>query len=164
MSEAWKKDFPLTSEEESYVTRREFTKFMALTSLAFFLGTVTAAARKLWKRASWNSPAAVRVTSVDELAVGGYKLFHYPTEDDPCILLRVDKDRFAAFDQRCTHLACPVYFNADDRQLLCPCHNGVFSAEDGSVLAGPPKRPLDALAVSVSNGEVWIQSAELENI
>ena len=43
MSEAWKKDFPVTSEEESYVTRREFTKFMGLTSLVFFLGTVTAA-------------------------------------------------------------------------------------------------------------------------
>ena len=164
MPEAWKKDFPVTSEEESYVARREFTKFMALTSSAFFLGTFSAAARKLWKRATWKRPAAVHVTDVDELAIGGYKLFRYPTENDPCILLRLDQDRFAAFDQRCTHLACPVYFNAKEGQLLCPCHNGIFSATDGSVLAGPPKRPLDVPAVSIRNDQIWVQSSDEESV
>ena len=160
MSEAWKKDFPVASEEESYVARREFTKFMALTSIAFFLGTFTATARKLWKRATWKSSAAVRVTHVDDVAIGGYKLFRYPTENDPCILLRLNQERFAAFDQRCTHLSCPVYFSAKDGQLLCPCHNGIFSATNGNVLAGPSKRGLDALTVTVRHGEVWVQSPE----
>jgi arsenite oxidase small subunit len=164
MSEAWQKDFPVASEEESYVARREFTKFLALTSIAFFIGTFTATARKIWKRAIWKAPDAVRITNVDDVAIGGYKLFRYPTESDPCILVRLDQDRFAAFDQRCTHLSCPVYFNGKDRQLLCPCHNGIFSAADGSVLAGPPKRALDALMVSIRNGEVWVQSMEVENL
>jgi Rieske Fe-S protein len=164
MSDAWKKDFPVTSEEESYVARREFTKFMALTSIAFFAGTFTATARKLWKRATWKSPPAARVANVDDLTIGGYKLFRYPTENDPCILLRLDQERFSAFDQRCTHLSCPVYFNARDGQLLCPCHYGIFSAADGTVVAGPPKRPLDALGVSIRNGEVWVQSSELETL
>jgi Rieske Fe-S protein len=26
--------------------------------------------------------------------------------------------------------------------LACPCHHGYFSAKDGSVLQGPPPRPL----------------------
>jgi Rieske Fe-S protein len=163
MSDAWKKDFPVTSEEESYVARREFTKFMALTSLAFFFGTFTATARKLWKRATRRN-TAVRVANVDDVAIGGYKLFRYPTADDPCILLRLEQERFAAFDQRCTHLSCPVYFSAKDSQLVCPCHNGVFSAADGNVLAGPPRRALDVLAVSISNGEVWVQSSRLEEL
>jgi Rieske Fe-S protein len=164
MSDAWKKDFPITSEEESYVARREFTKFMALTSVAFFLGTFTATARKLWKRATWKSRDAVRVGHVDDVAVGGYKLFRYPTDNDPCILLRLDQERFAAFDQRCTHLSCPVYFNAKDGQLLCPCHKGIFSAVDGAILAGPSKRALDALAVIVRNGELWVQAPEVAKL
>ena len=164
MSEAWKKDFPITSEEDSYVTRREFTKFLGLTSLAFFFGTLTATARKVWKRAVWTRPAPVKITAVGDLTVGDYKLFRYPTESDPCILLRLGADRFAAFSQHCTHLECPVYFNAAETQLVCPCHKGIFSAEDGSVLAGPPKRPLDVLAVSVRNDEIWVQSAEVETL
>jgi Rieske Fe-S protein len=163
MSDAWKKDFPVTAEEDSYVTRREFTKFLGLTSLAFFLGTVTATARKVWKRAVWTRPAAVAVSRVDELAVGGYRLFRYPTEHDPCILLRLQADRFAAFHQYCTHLECPVYFNAAKSQLICPCHKGIFNAADGGVVAGPPKRPLERLAVSVRNGEVCVQASEVEH-
>ena len=164
MPETWKQDFPVTSEEDSYATRREFTKFLGLTSLAFFMGTLTAAARKVWKLAVWKSQPAVRITNVDDMAVGGYKLFRYPTADDPCILLRLDQERFAAFNQQCTHLACPVFFDAAEKQLVCPCHKGFFSAEDGRVLAGPPKRPLEVLAVSIRNDQVWVQSSEVESI
>jgi Rieske Fe-S protein len=42
----------------------------------------------------------------------------------------------------CTHLACRVSWKDDQRQFVCPCHDGHF-AEDGSVLSGPPPRPLD---------------------
>jgi Rieske Fe-S protein len=164
MSDVWKKDFPVTSEEESYVARREFTKFMALTSMAFFFGTFTATARKLWKRATWKNPVPIHVANVEDVAIGDYKLFRYPTENDPCILLRLNEERFAAFDQRCTHLSCPVYFSATDSHLVCPCHNGIFSAADGSVLAGPSKRALDVLTVSIRNGEVWVQSSEVEEL
>lgn len=164
MSEAWKQDFPVTSEEDSYVTRRELTKFLGLTSMAFFAGSFTATARKLWKRAIWKKPPAMHVADVDDLATGAYKLFRYPTEDDPCILLRLDQERFAAFNQHCTHLSCPVYFNAAEKQLFCPCHNGIFNAVDGTVLAGPPKRPLDVLAVSIRNSEIWVQSTEVEKL
>ena len=158
----WKDDFPIPCEEDSYVTRREFTKFLGLTSLAFFAGTFVAAARKLWKRASAQRSRAIAVVSVNEIAAGGYKLFRYPTENDPCILLRIDQEKFVAFNQSCTHLSCPVYFNAAARQLVCPCHKGFFSAEDGRVLAGPPKRPLASLAVSVRNSQVWVELPEEE--
>ena len=150
------RDFPIRADEDSYVTRREFTKFLGLTSLAFFAGTCVAAGRKLWKRATAGRMAAAPVSAVEEVPVGGYKLFRYPAENAPCILLRLDAAKFVAFNQSCTHLACPVYFNAANRQLECPCHKGFFSAEDGRVLGGPPKRPLEALSVSIRNGHVWV--------
>src|SRR5215831_14521222 len=129
-------EFPISADEDSFVTRRELTKFLGLTSLAFFAGTVAAAGRSLWKRLVAKQNNSVRISAFEEIPVGGYKLFRYPTENDPCILLRLETAKFVAFNQQCTHLACPVIFNAAERQLECPCHKGLFSAEDGRVLAG----------------------------
>ena len=160
MSARWKQDFPIPSEEDSYVTRREFTKFLGLTSLAFLIGTCATAGRKLVKR-FWGEPSsAVQIAGIEEIPVGSYKLFRYPTEKDPCILLRLSAEKFVAFDQRCTHLSCPVYFKAESQQLVCPCHEGSFSAEDGRPLAGPPKRALTQLSVSTRDARVWVQSEE----
>src|SRR5262245_42099134 len=150
-------EFPVSAEEDRFVTRRELTKFLGLTSVAFFAGTLAAVGRGFWKRLIATRAAGVRVIGAEEIPVGGYKLFRYPTDDDPCILLRLDAAKFAAFNQHCTHLACPVVFNASERQLECPCHKGFFSADDGRVLAGPPKRALESLNVSISEGHVWVK-------
>ena len=149
--------FPISSEEDSFVTRREFTKFLGLTSLAFFVGTLAAAGRKLWKQVMAGGTWEMSVSAMNDVAIGGYKLFRYPTSNDPCILLRLEADRFVAFNQNCTHLSCPVIFNAASRQLECPCHRGFFSADDGRVLAGPPKRSLEPLNVSLRDGQVWVK-------
>lgn len=162
MSDTWKEDFPVPLDEDSYVTRREFTKFLGLTSLAFFAGTLTAAIRKVWKDLTAARTPEVMVGTVDDIAVGGYKLFRYPTENDPCILLRLEPERFVAFGQNCTHLACPVYFEAAAKRLACPCHKGFFSAETGQPLAGPAKRPLPMLTISVRANQLWARFSEEE--
>lgn len=160
MNSHWKQDFPVPSGEDSYVTRREFTKFLGLTSLAFLLGTFATLGRTLMKRLSGEKPEGVAVAGLAEVPIGGYKLFRYPTENDPCILLRLSEEQFVAFGQRCTHLSCPVIFEAAKKQLVCPCHEGFFSAEDGRVLAGPPKRGLPRLSVVTQDARVWVRGAE----
>jgi Rieske Fe-S protein len=159
MTAHWKKDFPIPSAEDSYVTRREFTKFLGLTSVAFLLGTLATAGRTLAKRMMGRNAASFAIADVGELPVGGYKLFRYE-KDDPGILLRLSEDKFVAFDQRCTHLSCPVIFDAGARQLVCPCHAGYFSAEDGRPLAGPPKRALAQLEVTTQDAQVWVSRKE----
>jgi nitrite reductase/ring-hydroxylating ferredoxin subunit len=156
----WKQDFPVPSAEDAYVTRREFTKFLGLTSLAFFIGTLASAGRKLVKQIRGQSEEAVAIAGMEEVPVGGYKLFRYPTQNDPCILLRLSEQQYAAFDQRCTHLSCPVLFEVQSKRLVCPCHEGFFSAEDGRVLAGPPKRALTRLSVTKQNAQVWVSKSE----
>jgi Rieske Fe-S protein len=158
-SRRWRQDFPIPIGEDSYATRREFTKFLGLTSFAFLAGTVVAAARKLWKQARATQSEAVPVAMLDEIPAGGSKLFRYPTQDDACILLRLAPDKFVAFNQNCTHLNCPVHFEPANSQLACPCHHGFFNAEDGKAVAGPPRRSLAALAVTVRDGQVWVQSS-----
>jgi len=158
-TERWKQDFPVPIGEDSYATRREFTKFLGLTSVAFLAGTVAAAARKIWKQATAAGSNAVPVAALEEIPAGGSKLFRYPTQDDACILLRLAPDKFVAFNQNCTHLNCPVHFDAANSQLECPCHHGFFSAEDGKVVAGPPRRSLAALEVTVRDGQVWVEKS-----
>lgn len=160
MRSHWKQDFPVPSAEDSYITRREFTKFLGLTSLAFFIGTCAAAGRKLVKRIRGENHEGVAIADLGEIPVGGYKLFRYPTASDPCILLRLSEGQFVAFDQRCTHLSCPVIFEPRSKQLVCPCHEGFFSADDGRVLAGPPKRALTRLSVTTQNAKVWVSKSE----
>ena len=160
MEKHWKQDFPVPSAEDSYVARREFTKFLGLTSLAFLIGTLATAGRKLAKQMFPPNDAPLDVVAAGEIPVGGYKLFRYPTENDPCIVLRLSEDKYTAFDQRCTHLSCLVIFEAAAKQLVCPCHEGFFSAEDGRPLAGPPKRGLARLEVTTRNARVWVRRAE----
>jgi cytochrome b6-f complex iron-sulfur subunit len=58
-----------------------------------------------------------------------------------------------AFSSVCTHNGCTVVWNAETEQLDCPCHGSRFSAEDGSVLTGPARTPLPAVAVTVDEAE-----------
>lgn len=136
----WREEFSVRAEDETFVTRRQFAKFLTLTSVAMVAGNFWILAKSLLKKA----PAfpVMRVASAGEMAVGAVKLFNYPTPADPCILIRTAEDTYVAYSQICTHLSCAVFYSAESKRIECPCHRGVFSAADGSVVAGPPPRPL----------------------
>lgn len=148
----WREDFPIEWGADNYVTRREFTKFLVLISGATFVGNGYFVARKLRERnAAYPS---MEVARSDELAAGQVKLFHYPTDDSPALLIRQNNGEYAAYLQRCTHLSCPVHFAADRNRLECPCHNGAFDAATGAVLEGPPPRPLPKIVLRIADGVV----------
>lgn len=56
----------------------------------------------------------------------------------------------------CTHLACRVRWIPEKDSFFCPCHNGVF-AKDGTVVAGPPPRPLNRFESRVEDGIIYIK-------
>jgi nitrite reductase/ring-hydroxylating ferredoxin subunit len=149
----WRRDFPIAWEEDQLVTRRQLGRFVVFTSVGLLASTLLAALRLGLRRTM--PPAAVAIATVGEIPVGGYKLFRYPTADDPAILLRLEESRFVAFSQLCTHLSCPVHLARKRQQLICPCHHGVFAADDGRVIAGPPRRALPKITVQVREGAVW---------
>ena len=70
-------------------------------------------------------------------------------------LRRNDQSTFTAFAVNCTHLACPVNWQAQAQIFLCPCHGGVFYG-DGRVAAGPPPRPLPRYDVRIQGSNVQI--------
>jgi len=157
----WRTDFPVNWEEDHQVSRRQFTTLLTLLSGALFLGTGLVGLREWWRRKFSPSPSTVRIAQVAELPVGGVKLFHYPTADAPCLLIHLSADHFVAYSQQCTHLSCPVIYQAAEQQLHCPCHKGAFAVEDGRVLAGPPQRSLPRITLQFAHGEVWATGVEL---
>jgi Rieske Fe-S protein len=141
----WKDEFSVFTSDERYVSRRQFTKFLTLASLGMFVGNLWILAKAYFAKAP-SFPSVV-VGEVGEIPIRGVKLFAYPTPQDHCILIRTGEDEFVAYSQRCTHLSCAVYFSAKEDRLECPCHQGFFSVSDGSVLQGPPPRPLPQITL-----------------
>ena len=149
-------DFPYDREEEAQVTRREFCNFLGLTSAALFIGGAGFAGKAAIDARQVETFAPARIEGAETLAPGSSLNFHYPSAKDSAILVRTLDGELNAFGQKCTHLACPVYFERAHQRLECPCHDGAFDARTGNVLYGPPPRPLDPIKLEVrSNGEVW---------
>jgi arsenite oxidase small subunit len=136
----WQDEFSIETATDSYVTRRQFSKFLALTSLGMFVGNLWIVVRSRFTSKPAFTPQPV--ASADDIPVGEVKLFSYPTAEDPCIIIRTSTDQFVAYSQKCTHLSCAVYYSKHENRLECPCHEGYFSVQDGSVIQGPPPRPL----------------------
>ena len=62
---------------------------------------------------------------------------------------------YVALSNICSHLGCRVRWIEDQEEFFCPCHNGVF-AKDGTVLEGPPPRPLDQYEVRVEDDQIQV--------
>jgi Rieske Fe-S protein len=65
------------------------------------------------------------------------------------------ENEYKAYQNACTHLKCPVFWNKEESELLCPCHHGKFDVKTGSPLAGPPRRPLPEIQLEIKNGAVY---------
>jgi nitrite reductase/ring-hydroxylating ferredoxin subunit len=157
----WKDEFSINRADEQYVNRRQFTKFLALTSLGMFAGNVWILAR------SWFSKTPVypekNICRAQEVPVGGVRLFRYPTEKDACILVHPDEETYVAYSQKCTHLSCAVFYAREHHRLECPCHEGYFSIKDGRVLQGPPPRPLPRVVLERRGEEIVAVGMEIQS-
>ncbi|MEK7777725.1 MAG: ubiquinol-cytochrome c reductase iron-sulfur subunit [Chloroflexota bacterium] len=73
-----------------------------------------------------------------------------------------DGQNFTVFDPHCTHLGCPYTWmetgdwNKGQPHFHSPCHNGIF-AIDGTVISGPPPRPLDRVMSKVEGDAVMVK-------
>jgi len=77
-------------------------------------------------------------------------------EEFSAYVLTTNGQDFVVMSNICTHLGCRVRWIPDQDGFFCPCHNGVF-AKDGSVVSGPPPRPLDRFEVKVEDGVLFVK-------
>ncbi len=155
----WRKDFPIDVDQDNYLSRRDFTKFLVLISAAFVAGQAWIGALSLLRRRR-GQPGRKEIARLADVPVGGALRFAYPGPEDFCLLLRPDEKTLLAYSQRCTHLSCAVQPDLAARRLLCPCHHGEFDLGDGRPVAGPPRRPLPRIRLEVLDGVVFAVAVE----
>jgi Rieske Fe-S protein len=160
---AWRQDFPIDWPQDLYVERRDFMKFLVLTSGAFTLGQLWIAAQNWYRKGAGQSPIQ-RIASVDDLAVGAAVGFTYPDEHEPCLLVRLSTQAFVAFSQQCTHLSCAVIPRPDEGSFYCPCHEGRFDLRTGAPTAGPPRRPLTRIVLDIRGRDIYAVAGEERSI
>jgi nitrite reductase/ring-hydroxylating ferredoxin subunit len=156
----WRKDFPIDWPQDHYVSRRDFAKFMVLTSLAFAFGQLWIGIQNSWRRHRGALPLR-KIASLSSLPIGSTLVFHYPGPHDDCILIRPSAAKLLAYSQKCTHLSCAVIPKIEEGVIRCPCHEGLFDLVSGRNIAGPPPRPLPRVMLSVRGDDVYATGVEL---
>ena len=139
------------------VTRRDYLRILVTVSGGLVVGTA-AVAMGVFRRHGVGAAPPTRVAA--RLAPGQAASFDYPGVDDPAIAIRLADGRLVGYSAVCTHLSCAVLWKADRNRLECPCHEGVFDAATGEVLAGPPPRPLPKVQLRERDGAIWAVGTE----
>src|SRR5262245_60056103 len=156
---AWRQDFPIDWPQDLYVERRDFMKFMVLTSAALTVGQLWIGVQN-WLRRQRGALPIQRIAAADDIAIGSAISFAYPHEHEPCLLVRLTTSEFVAFGQQCTHLSCAVVPRPEDGSFYCPCHEGRFDLRTGVPTAGPPKRPLVRVVLEMRGRDIYAVGTE----
>jgi Rieske Fe-S protein len=93
--------------------------------------------------------AAPALAKVADIPVGGGKVF----ADKKVVLTQPSPGVIKAFSAVCTHQGCVVE-GVSGGTINCPCHGSAFKVADGSVAAGPAKRALPSVSVTVADGAI----------
>ena len=125
-------------------------------AIAYIVGPALTQATDTW----------IRLGAISKVEMGNPTLFKttvesqtgwIKTEEEVSAYVLTDNGQdFTVISNICTHLGCRVRWIADDGKYHCPCHNGVF-AKDGTVISGPPPRPLDRYQSKVTDGILFIK-------
>jgi len=157
---AWRGDFPIDWPEDHYVARRDYARFLVLTSLAFAVGQLWIGVKGLIRRGRDHAPSRAEIARLADVPIGGVRTFVYPGPGNACLLLRTDETTLVAYGQECTHLSCAVVPRLERGELHCPCHVGAFDLTTGRPIAGPPRRPLPRIALEVRGGVIYATGVE----
>lgn len=115
---------------------------------------------KLWRRVGQVSAFKVGDTKLVTFENADPENWAGVTAHSAAWLRRDSENNFTAFSANCTHLGCPVRWEADAELFMCPCHGGVYY-KDGTVAAGPPPKALVQYPARINKNEVEIQTAPI---
>ena len=136
--------------------RRTLLQSLAIFFLSLWgvgLVGVVASFLKAPPSARWAGQNVVQAGDAQSLKAGEARLIRHGTA--PLYLVRLSDDEIVAVSALCTHFRCVLNWNSQNRSLVCPCHNGVFSAT-GDVMSGLPTKPLATYPTEVRRGEILV--------
>lgn len=137
------------------ITRSEFIKFsknlLAATGLAMLVAPIVAFFYPTNLKETPSEP--VSAGALEDLPSNASKTIRFGRY--PALVIHTSEG-LRAFSAVCTHFACIVMWHPETGQIICPCHEGYFNPEDGSVISGPPPSPLQSLNVEIIDGQIFV--------
>lgn len=142
------------------ISRRSFLK---LGTGAVATGTVAAAAPGVAQAATRDTSRTIlpypkkHIGSASHLAEHRPIAFSYPDAASPCLAVKTgaavpggvgpDHD-IVAYSTQCTHMGCPVAYDADSKTFKCGCHFSMFDAEkEGQMICGQATEDLPRITL-----------------
>jgi len=143
-----------STQKNRKVSRRSFLDYLIGGSVsAMVLAGIGVVISYFYPRGSHGiKPFGTMVGYLKDLPVGSGKTIPY--KDKAAIIINTT-DGLVAYSALCTHLCCLVEWDKTSGLIACPCHNGKFDAE-GSVISGPPFRPLIPYKVEVIGEKIYL--------
>jgi arsenite oxidase small subunit len=142
------------------VSRRQFLKLSGglATATGAAIGGVGAAQAATGEVGRTTLPYKPKtVAKVSQLKDNVPVSFAFPDESSPCALVKMGRPvpggvgpggDIVAFSTLCTHMGCPVSYDAGTRTFRCGCHFSVFDAElAGQMVTGQATENLPRIAL-----------------
>lgn len=137
------------------IKRRDFMKYAWGAAGLLVLGEGGWIGLKFFspKAAEGEFGGVFAVGSVDDFPLGSVT----PFNEGRFYLVRLLDGGFLALYRKCTHLGCAVPWNPEEQKFICPCHASEFEM-DGQVLNPPAPRPMDRFLVTITDGQVSVDT------
>ena len=129
--------------DEAAAPRRKMLWVGVLASLAAAYATLTSYALGfIFPQRRGGRAQRIFIGFTKEIDTGESKSLTLPSGDQMIVSntgrINVDTgSTFIGFSSRCPHLGCRVQWESKEQHFLCPCHQGIFTA-DGVAISGPP--------------------------
>ncbi len=129
---------------------------MGIPAVAFIIGpALQSEEERVWIRLGSVSKVTLGVPTLFKTTIERKTGWIVNEEEQSVYVLTENGREFIAMSNVCTHLGCRVRWIEDREEFFCPCHNGVFDKQ-GSVVDGPPPRPLERYQVKVEDDLLYI--------
>jgi arsenite oxidase small subunit len=100
--------------------------------------------------------------------------FTYPDASSPCLVLKMGNPvaggvgpnaDIVAYSTMCTHMGCPVAYDAVQRTFKCPCHFSTFDAEkSGQVVCGQATENLPRIVLRYNSANDTVTAVAVEGL
>ena len=114
------------------------------------------------------------ISKAQKLQVNTPVSFSYPDAASPCTLIKMgapvpggvgpDRD-IVAYSILCTHMGCPVAYDAERRLFKCPCHFSIFDPENtGQMVSGQATENLPSVVLEYNPKDDSVRAVAVEGL
>lgn len=157
------------------ISRRAFIQFGGAGVGAALAPSVALASSSQANPGATNLPYPKQaLVKADTLAINTALPFNYPDASSPCALIRMGhpvpggigpQQDIVAYSTLCTHMGCPVLYDAQHRVFRCPCHFSQFDSEkSGQMVIGQATENLPRIRLAYDEKTHAISAVGVEGL